>query len=307
MNNSERFDSALYGVGERIRTILSALPPQVKSNTEEIRLRRGLPLALTVAGDTVFVRESGQTCFYLSRDLAQISSADLEESFKLLCRGSVYAHSEELKRGFIAMKNGCRAGIGGVIGENGAVKEISSLNIRISKQINGASNGILSRYEKKGLLIAGKPGSGKTTVLRDLIRQISGGALGKIMRVAVIDSRGEISGGGANDLGPAADVVVCSDKAEGMEIAVRTLYPEIVAFDEIGTVSELERVKESFYAGVSVITTAHIGDYGELMSREVTRRLILSGTVAQIALLPEMHGSDIKIINSRELTRIAAV
>ena len=304
MDSIKRFDDVLYGLAPTIREILNKISPTVKRNVEEIRLRSGLPLALTVSGETVFVQKTGQTHFYLTTDLPRVNSKDLEESFKLLCGNSVYAHEEELRRGFIKMRNGSRAGVSGTLNQRGLMTDITSINIRISREIYGAANDIIKNYSGGGILIAGSPGSGKTTVLRDLIRQLSNGVNGKIMRVAVIDSRGELSGAydnkHVNDLGVATDVLMTSDKAIGIEIAVRTLFPDIVAFDEIGTAEELKRVTESFYAGVTVITTAHIGCLEELMKRNVTRQLILSNAVSQIALLPRLHGSDIKLINVKE-------
>lgn len=311
MDKIKRFESVLYGVAPRIRGILNGLSVTVKENAEEIRLRTGLPVALTVGGETVFIRENGQTSFIITRDLLKAEKADVEESFRLLCKNSVYAHENELKSGFIMMNNGHRAGVCGTLADGGVMHDITSVNIRIAREIIGAANDIAEEFDGGGLLIAGPPGSGKTTVLRDLVRQLSGGLCGKHYRVAVIDSRGEISGGTGgktgNDLGPDSDVLLTADKAAGIEIAVRTMFPDIVAFDEIGTEEELKRVSESFCAGVTVITTAHIGTAEDLMRRKVTAALIESGAVSKIALLPRVHGGAIKIISVKELCRGVAV
>ncbi len=294
----KRFDFALYCVGGNIRKLLISLPEEIKAKTEEIRLRAGSPVALNVSGKTVFVRENGQICYYISRDLPKADSSDLEECYRLLCGNSVYAHTEELKKGFVLMKNGCRAGVCGTLSENGFMRDITSVNIRIARQIYGAADSIIKQYTGGGLLIVGPPASGKTTVLRDFIRQAANGATGFVKRVCVIDSRGEISG--AADLGACTDVLITGDKGAGAQIALRTMNPDIIAFDEIGSVSELNSVMESFYSGVDIVTTAHIGNIKELKSRSVTSALINSGAIEKIAVLPEIKGEYIKLISAKE-------
>lgn len=311
MESKKRFDDALYGVSPAIRSVLEKLPDKVKESAEEIRLRTGLPVALTVDGDTVFVLENGQISFCLTRGLLKADTAELAESFKLLCKSSVYAHTEELKNGYIRLRGGNRAGVCGTLNENGNMSDISSVNIRIAHEIQGAANDIVRAYKPGGLLIAGPPGSGKTTVLRDLIRQLAGGACRKIYRIAVIDSRGEISGSFdgkcGNDLGAGSDVLLTTDKAAGIEMAVRTMFPDIVAFDEIGNEAELKRVSESFCSGVDIITTAHAGSIADLKRRRITAALINSGAVANIAMLPEIHGGTVRIVSAEELDDGVAV
>ena len=300
MENERRFFNTLYAFGERISDILGKLPATLKNNTEEIRLRKGLPLAVTVNGDTVFLKANGGISFDFKDDLAVVTPRDIEESYKRLCGSSAFAHTEQIKDGYIIMKNGNRAGICGEFTDNGFIKDVKAINVRIAREIFGAANDIVKNFEGESILIAGPPGCGKTTVLRDLIRQLSGGINGKYYRTAVIDSRGEISGGGVNDLGYCTDLISIKDKAKGIEIALRTMFPEIIAFDEIGSLSELERVKESMFSGTTVITTAHIGSAEELFEREITRKLITEGIVKKTVLLPRLHGGKLEIINSEK-------
>lgn len=305
MENQKNFNNVLCVLPDRIRLVLQNLSKCVKENVSEIRLRTGLPLALTVSGETVFVRESGQTQFFISNDLLKTTKQDLEECFKKLCNNSVYAHENELKTGFIAMKNGCRAGVFGNLSDQGFLSDISSINIRIAREILGCANEIIKNYTCGGLLIAGPPCSGKTTILRDLVRQLSLGNAGRIKKVCVIDSRHEISGSSdglaINDLGPATDVLICENKAVGIEIALRTMFPDVIAFDEIGTVEELKSVSDSLCCGVDIITTAHVGSTKELTERNVTYNLLKSGAISFVALLPKLHGGKIQIISVKEL------
>lgn len=304
MTNAQRFDTALYGVPPRLRSVLCKLTDAEKAEIEEIRLRNGLPVALTVRGGCAFLLAEGRLTRSVGGRLITVQAEDIADSFRLLCRSSVYAHGEELKNGFIMMQYGHRAGVCGRRGTDGSLHDISSLNIRIAREIKGCADPIAASYTGGGLLLAGPPGSGKTTLLRDLVRHLSEGTGGRPRRVAVIDSRGEISGSAMgktyHDLGVNTDVLMISDKAVGIEIAVRTLFPDVVAFDEIGTAEELKSVSESFCAGVEVVTTAHIGEAGELMRRPVTHQLLTSGAVGTVAVLSPCHG-PIRLYQAKEI------
>jgi hypothetical protein len=147
MQDNKRFNDVLYAVSDSCRQVLGLLSPTVKQNANEIRMRLGLPLALTVGTETVFVRENGQTQFFLSNDLYKITQNDLEESFKKLCNNSVFAHENELKNGYIVMKNGSRAGVCGNLTASGALKDISSINLRIAREVFGCANEIVKDYK----------------------------------------------------------------------------------------------------------------------------------------------------------------
>lgn len=298
---ADRFNSMLYGVDGDIKRILQNLPVAVKEKTEEIRLREGLPLALTISGETVFVKRDGQTSKTLAENLFAVSQNDIKQSFRLLCNNSAFAHENELKNGYIRLKNGNRAGVFGTVNDEGYMENITCINIRIAREIKGVATRLVSGFRGEGWLIAGPPGSGKTTVLRDFVRQISNGFYDKSYRVAVIDSRGELGGNGVNDLGISTDIINTEDKAKGIEIAIRTMNPQVIAFDEIGSLTELKRVKDGFNAGVTVITTVHVGDKSELLKRPVTRQLLMSGITEKIAMLSHFCRGEVEIMTLREL------
>ncbi len=284
----KRFDSSLYGICPSLAKILSRVNTEVKQDVQEIRLRTNKPLALTVKNKCLYVSENGE-CESSGINAVTVTLNDVQESFKLLIRGSVYSHLNEIKEGYIMMRYGHRAGICGSFTKTGNISNISSINIRISREIKGAANALLKAYNGGGVLIAGPPASGKTTVLRDFIRGIASAENNNPKRVCLVDTRGEISasflGESFNDLGENCDVLVGFEKSKGFLMAIRTMFPNVVAFDEIGTNEELEGVMQGFMSGVDVVVTAHIGSEVDLMRRDITRKLIQSGVIQTIVLL----------------------
>ena len=260
------FNSFLYGMPLRIRNYLQSLPEELKNNAQEVRLRANQPVFLTVGGK--------------SQRLEIIAfKEEIEEGFMRFCRSSIYSHEEEIKEGFVILENGHRLGFGGTaVIKNGQItsfKDISSLNIRISKEIIGCSNEFFEGYTGGGALIFGPPGSGKTTLLRDIARAFE-------KRVVIVDSKREIAKG---NIGQMTDVLYNTPKAVGIQIAVKTLYPEVIIFDEISTKQEALMVAEGFNCGVAVITTAHAGSLSELKNREVFQELYKTGAINNLFYL----------------------
>ncbi len=214
-----------------------------------------------------------------------------------LCNNSIYSYQSQICDGYITLQGGHRVGITGNVamkdGKITNVNYVSSLNFRIAREIIGASDEILkevitrinsqnnlknsnsdtSNLEINNTLIVSKPGCGKTTVLRDLVRNISN----KGFTVSLIDERGEIAsmykGIPQNDIGLRTDVMDNVTKSLGMKIAVRTMAPQVIVADEIGTEGDFEAINYGICSGVKGIFTAHGSDISELRQNETLNKL----------------------------------
>lgn len=237
---------------------------------QEIRLREGRPVILHMSGKEVFLTAAGE----FTEDCGSaycMNCGTLDRIFQHICNYSPYAFEEELKQGFLTVEGGHRVGVAGqaVLEPDGSVrtlKNITFLNIRIAHQIKGAADGVLSKLYRggrlKNTLIISPPGCGKTTLLRDIIRQISdGNAFGKGMTVGVVDERSELGGSfmgrPQNDMGMRTDVLDGCPKAVGMLMLLRSMAPEVIAIDELGSLEELDALRRAANCGCRILATVH--------------------------------------------------
>ena len=292
---TELFKSICNYFSEEIKNILLLMPQKAINDISEIRLRSGRPLSATVGGESIFISKTGQICHLMQHGLYIVTKKDMDLTFRNLCEFSEYAYKDQLKMGYLPLKNGCRAGIAArTVLENGKIAGltgISSINLRIAAEyINCALP--LSKAFTGGLLIAGPPGSGKTTLLRDSVRLISCGIGTERKRVVVIDSRGEIAsvkdGIPQNDVGILTDVITGCSKAEGIEMAVRTLNPQVIAFDEISSESEAKTVVDSMFSGVEAVMTVHAGSPEEILKHKASRIILESGAVKNAVFISKV-------------------
>lgn len=251
-----------------------------QGDIQEIRLRAGRPIVIHMGGRELFLDRNGHFSDSPSRAVSAMSE-ELEGLLGHICHYSLYAFEDELRQGFITVRGGHRVGVAGqaVLESDGhirTIKNISFMNIRISHEVKGAADGVLSRmYGSEGLksaLILSPPGCGKTTLLRDLIRQISdGNEYGPGMTVGVVDERSELAGSYCgipqNDLGMRTDVLDACPKAMGMLLLLRSMSPQVIAIDELGSREELEQLKSAAHCGCRILATAHGGSLDDLERR----------------------------------------
>lgn len=313
LQNSERFDTAANAVCGKIGKYLHALPKEIKDSTQEIRLRVNRPVTLSCTAGLYFLDKSGDVSRCPSHGSLTASKDDLDESFRNICGYSVYSHENEIKNGYITVYGGHRIGIcGTAVFQKGSVsgmKDISSINVRVAREIIGCADVIMEKLKGSisgGLLLAGAPSSGKTTILRDIARQLSSGESGPIKKVTVVDERGEIAGTylgvPQNDLGFCCDVLDGYPKAEGIIQAVRSLSPQFIICDELGTSDEAFAVEQGLNAGASIIASIHAGNIEELMKRKQAAALLKTGAFQNIVMLGgEKPGSVAGIYKTGDL------
>ena len=272
--STKPFDQAAARLPDFVLAHLAALPEDVRARATEIRMRAGNPVTLTLP--------EGPRPLPL-----RLSGAQLAQVLRALCEYSVYSYTEDIARGYVTLPGGHRAGVcGTAVTENGlvtAVRDISSINLRIARENPGAASELCERLYQNGrlpgVLISGPPGSGKTTLLRDLARRLSD----KLhRRVAVIDERGELAGAreGAPccNLGANTDVLTGYPKGEGILLAIRSLSPEMIHCDELGGEADAAALEAGFHTGVRFVATLHAGSAEEALARPIARRLLACGT-----------------------------
>lgn len=276
-------------------SVRNAIEENYTNEIEEIRLRAGKPLILKIGQETKILN-------YIT------SQQEILQAFERVCENSVYSYRRQICDGYITIRGGNRVGIvGSAVVDNGQViniNYISSLNFRIARQKIGCSNQIIEDIINvkdnsiHNTLIVSPPGCGKTTILRDITRNISNGinVLGfKGKTVGVVDERGEIAamykGIAQNDIGVRTDVIDNMPKPEAMRILVRSMAPDVIVCDEIGSSDDIDAIDYAMCSGVKGIFTAHGKNLEEINRNPELSKLFVKHIFERIILLnPEKRG-----------------
>lgn len=286
------FDQAVMLLPFGLRQIALSMPRAEQVVAEELRLRVGRPLSVTFPAGEALLPGS-----------PPVSPSDLRTVLEIATQASAHTALDKVCHGFVTVRGGHRVGLcGTAVVKNGAIhnlRELSSLNIRIARQVPGAASQVLRDLTEEGALpstlIISPPGAGKTTLLRDLVRRISAGEGTVPLRVGVADERGELAalcdGVPQLEVGPRTDIMDGCSKAEGLMMLLRGMNPQVLAADEITAPEDVEALERAAGCGVTLLATAHAGGVEDLARRPLYRRLLADGIFQAAVLIRRENGA----------------
>lgn len=265
---------------EKVQHAFSSLP---LAQVYELRLRANAPVVACIDGRNFQLKTADITC------------EDLENMIHKAAEYAIYAVLDQMVKGFITIRGGVRIGIAGELvmdcGKVVAVKNISSLCVRLPHQVKNCSSPVLPYlFEIKrpvSTLIVAPPGAGKTTLLRDLAWQI--GQKYPLLNTLILDERGELAacyqGENQLDVGQNCDVITGGNKAFGFENGLRSLRPDVVITDEIATAEDVAMLQRAVRSGVTVIASVHAADLGEVRAKPDLGILVNQGVFERYIVL----------------------
>ena len=303
-NSQTGWESIARWFGDHLREILEQISGAKLKDIEEIRIRIGKPLLLLGSRHELFIDRQGKSVS--SEKAYRIEREDLLQTLERMTQSSLYAAEEEMKQGFLTLPGGHRVGITGEAimkdGDLQTLKHISGLNVRVAQEIQGRAVLLLPKLLKSDgalchTLILSPPRAGKTTLLRDLIRNLSDGNSALSLRgqtVGVVDERGELAGMWqgipAYNLGCRTDVLDGCPKRLGISMLVRSMSPSVVAVDELGHPQDVEAVLDALRTGVRVLSTAHASSLEEALERPSLKELFAYSVFERVIVLSRRQG-----------------
>ncbi|MGE5396088.1 MAG: stage III sporulation protein AA [Chitinophagales bacterium] len=286
----------------KIREAVSCMAENSLKDLEEIRLRLGQPVVLQFMSYDRFLGFAGE----ISRDPARgyiVTEEDISRTLAAVSGNSVYAFEEELRRGFITIPGGHRVGLAGkTVLDNGQVasmKDFSGLALRIARDLPGCGDQVMKHIMTAdklpaNTLLVSPPRCGKTTILRDIARQLSNCCGTSGVNVVVVDERSEIAGCFQGrpqlDVGIRTDILDGCPKAEGIMMAIRALAPQVIIADEVGQAKDVEAIRECLNAGVRIITSAHGSSLKDVARRPVMQDLLQQNSFQTVVVMSRRKG-----------------
>ena len=216
-----------------------------------------------------------------------LGAQQMKEIFKRICDGAIFAHRDDVCRGFVSLNGGVRVGVcGHARYENGLIVGVSDISALVFRLPTGECSFARDLYKEwssigGGMLICSMAGGGKTTAIRSLAKLIGTGRDAR--RVVVADERCEFSPSDYTDAH--VDILRGYKRALGIDIAIRTMTAEILIVDEISAKEDAMAMLSALGAGVTVIATAHAESLEGAMKREYISELVRCGMFESVCVI----------------------
>ena len=168
-------------------------------------------------------------------------------------------------------------------GQSAVLQELRSVNIRVARNREFPLPQKLRDILQQrfiGMLLMGEPDSGKTTLLRGVARELAK----QNRAVAVIDERREIFPSEESAALP-LDILSGIPKGQAVQMALRTLSPQVILLDELGGMEEVTALEQGLFSGVDFIATLHAASPEEATVRPQVCYLMERGAVRMLVWL----------------------
>lgn len=305
------FEILLSHLGQTVQSALALVSEPETEKIREIRLTAERPIQVVHRDKMRFIGKNGRDCGEFSKKQS-LSFKDIQEIFAAVCEYSVHTYRNEICEGFITVEGGNRVGIcGTAVYDQGKiinVKDISALNVRVSHEIFDAADPVCEAIRDNigGVLIAGPPCSGKTTILRDFARQAGNGGLGTRCHVNIVDERMEIAGVYRGvpsfDVGSTTTVLNGYIKSDGIICAVRSMAPDIIVCDEFGGDEDVFASLYAMKSGVIMAASMHAFGEDELIKKKSFIETVEAGIFKWVVFMDKSCSVQ-KILRAEELIK----
>lgn len=265
----------------------------------EIRLRVGKPIVVSVRGKNLYLGRYGVT-----PDFNSAISCDkyfIDNVLQNASNNSLYTINDQIAKGFVTVPGGIRIGVAGDVvlndGDVRTIKNIQSLNIRVPHYVKNCSLALYDVLTDGGrvrnTLIISPPGAGKTTFVRDFAYQLGKREGG--LNILIVDERGEISGIDSETheglaVGEFTDVYTNCTKQFGFENGIRSMRPNVIITDEINLTDDITTIENALSSGVNVVATIHAKNIEDLRLKNSFNKILKEKMFERFVVLSANNG-----------------